>query len=95
MRKYPFNGSWSVRLRGNFVFFYFMWPLIQGMHLCCLIVNSNSNAKGDSSFTVLPLFILMDIMWPIDKRRLRSRQFHTVSCQNKVQTYQFGEINSN
>ena len=51
-----------------------MWPLVQGMHLCFLIVNSNFNAKGGSSFTALPLFILMDIMWPISQSH-----FH-VSC---------------
>ena len=26
-----------------------------------------------------------------DKSRLPGHQFHTVSCQNKIQTYQFGE----
>ena len=30
-----------------------------------------------------------------DEQRPRGRQFHTVSCQNKVQTYPFDEINSN
>ena len=33
--------------------------------------------------------------WTSDERRPRGHQFHTVSCQNKVQTYQFDEINSN
>ena len=30
-----------------------------------------------------------------DERIPRGCRFHTVSCQNKVQTYQFDEINSN
>ena len=31
----------------------------------------------------------------LDKRRPPGPQFHTVSCQNKVQTYQFDENISN
>ena len=30
-----------------------------------------------------------------DEKRPRGRQFHMVSCQNKVQTYQFDEYISN
>ena len=32
---------------------------------------------------------------PYEKRRLRGHRFHTVVCQNKVQTYQFNENISN
>ena len=33
--------------------------------------------------------------WELDESRPSGRRFHTVKSQNKVQTYQFDEINSN
>ena len=33
--------------------------------------------------------------WLGDEKRPRGRQFHVVSCQSKVQTYQFDENISN
>ena len=43
----------------------------------------------------LGLFVHIDVVVRTDRSNRCGRQLHTDLCQNKVQTYQFNENNSN